>query len=134
VPQVDDGRAGDVVGIEGALLPVDPVRFQSATADPVVEPVGAQVGVGPQHAELWLAVDPVRRVAGLCRRRDLVAEPVEVGQVGQRDGRHGRLAGGQSHHQRGEQGEHEGDDGAPGGLHLVSKRVVGHGALVPSRP
>ncbi len=61
VPQVDDGRAGDVVGVEGALPP-GAVGLQAAAADALVRPVGLPVGVGPQHTQRpargWYVVWP----------------------------------------------------------------------------
>ncbi len=115
VAQVDHGGARDVVGVERALVVGVGVGVVRPAADPLVAATVLVLGVGPEHADLRLRPDPVRRVARLRRRRHAVAQEVEVREVREPPGlvrrRRGRGAGGHHRETGGDQhGRHGGGE------------------------
>ena len=135
VADVHDGGAGQVVGVERALAVGVRVGVIRAAAEPSVRPVREGLRVGPQDPQRGLLGHAVRRVAVLRRRRDRVAEEVEVGEVRQRGGDRGGRSGRGDGRRRGAEQERERDEhGEPGRSTGIAARVHGPGhQLTPAR-
>ncbi len=91
--QVHHGRAGDVVGVVGALL-VGIGRRVVATPDPLEAAVVLVVGVDPEHADIGVLGEPIGGVRGRRPHCHPVGQEVEMSQVRQPLRRGGGRRGG----------------------------------------